>query len=729
MTPAGATLTSVGQWSSAGGPYGGPVRDLAVSPSDPNQLLAGTRRGLFRSTDGAATWSWSSAGIVPADVWFVAFHPTDPSVAYATTTQGFFRSTDGGASWSASLPGASGGIATSPASPDRIVTVNRGSLWISDDAGLSWRSIFPQQPEGKVLPSFASSPTDGDVIYLLQKRLDGTEAWLHRSDDGGTNWNSTAPVTPSAGGLKVHPADPDRVYLGAKWSDDNGLTWHDLETPSPATSVTFTSSAEWLATTNSGMLFRSDSAGVTWDTGQQLPEWHTGIVGVAGDSQRLWAYGWLGVRSSEDGGATFVDSNHGLTGAAARRIAIDPQDPATIFAFMEFGTLHRSFDGGLTWERIDERWKLGAIRGIAVGGGSLYVWGTRAPYGSDWFLERSYDGGDTWEVSGDPNVDVSPIRGIAAHPTEPGVALALLGWHGEDYVPGIYRTQDGGLSWNLVLEGSTDEIDALGDRVYVRFAQGYEQETRSRRLAVSDDFGVSWELSPSLGSPIHAVAITSSPDDLHVFVGGAVARSRDAGMTWEHTPRFLSLPWYAHISDLAVDPIDSTQLFIATLGAGVWMSMDSGSHWNQITPSDQEDVAYAVVFPPSAAAPAGTSMGIVSSTASSSGSGAGRPALTGTDRRGRGGLWQMVPRPHPRNGKIGITGRPRLRQLLRCRPRMWSRTVQKKVSWFRDGRRLRRTQLTYRVRAIDRGRRIRCAVTGFGPGGKRTVSSARLRIR
>src|SRR2546425_9658706 len=82
---------SLNRWSS-NGPDGGEVLSLAIDPSNPATIYAGTAVGLFKSTNGGATWSISLAGGYIKDL--VVYAP-NPNIIYA----GSSKSTDGGLSW------------------------------------------------------------------------------------------------------------------------------------------------------------------------------------------------------------------------------------------------------------------------------------------------------------------------------------------------------------------------------------------------------------------------------------------------------------------------------------------------------------------------------------------------------------------------------------------------------------------------------------------------------
>lgn len=73
---------------------------LAVDPSDPDHLLAGTSvRGIWQSTDGGQSWTETPAESGWAWVHRITFHPVHPSLVFAGSGSGLYWSRDGGRSW------------------------------------------------------------------------------------------------------------------------------------------------------------------------------------------------------------------------------------------------------------------------------------------------------------------------------------------------------------------------------------------------------------------------------------------------------------------------------------------------------------------------------------------------------------------------------------------------------------------------------------------------------
>ena len=104
-----ATIAGAGPgvWTS-GGPYGGDVMALAINPTTPGTLYAGTDGGgIFKSTDAGGTWSAVNTGLTSPNVRTLAINPTTPATLYAGTVfgAGVFKSTNSGATWTVANTG------------------------------------------------------------------------------------------------------------------------------------------------------------------------------------------------------------------------------------------------------------------------------------------------------------------------------------------------------------------------------------------------------------------------------------------------------------------------------------------------------------------------------------------------------------------------------------------------------------------------------------------------
>src|SRR5216684_1281227 len=90
-----------GQTWTNNGPEGGVVYSIAIDPSNASIVYAGTRAGIFKSTDGAGSWSLAIAGLEGSSGYALAIDAVTPNVLYAATfNRGVYKTVDGGASWS-----------------------------------------------------------------------------------------------------------------------------------------------------------------------------------------------------------------------------------------------------------------------------------------------------------------------------------------------------------------------------------------------------------------------------------------------------------------------------------------------------------------------------------------------------------------------------------------------------------------------------------------------------
>jgi len=188
------------------------IGHLAIDPSHPSTIYAAAEgRGLFRSTDGAASWS-PVAGLPFAFVNGVAVDPGLPSTVLAVTSQGLYRSTDSGGHFARSDSGfpassAARAFAFDPAHPQRILAGTfGGAMFASEDGGATWTEISTDlAPHGVTGLAFAAS---SGTFFA------GTEdAGIFRSTDGGAHWSpaSDGLATPRVLSL-VNRSGSERIY-------------------------------------------------------------------------------------------------------------------------------------------------------------------------------------------------------------------------------------------------------------------------------------------------------------------------------------------------------------------------------------------------------------------------------------------------------------------------------------------------------------------------------------
>lgn len=280
--------------------------------------------------------------------------------------------------------------------------------------------------------------------------------------------------------------------------------------------------------------------------------------------------------------------------------------PLTYFAGYTGGGLWRSDNAGLSWRNIsDGHFKTGSIGAIAVapsdanviyvGTGEHAIRGQSSSYGDG--VYKSTDQGRTWR-----NIGLAATRQISAiriHPQNPEVAyVAGQGdrWKGAPD-RGIYRTMDGGKTWQLVLKGenltsgaSDLSMDASNPRIlYAAFwdHQRVPWQVRSggagSGIWKSLDGGDTWtrlvQGLPRLMGKIGVAVSPANPDRVFAIVEaeeGGLYRSDDGGKTWRRMSEdrlIQTRSWY--YMKVIADPENADHVWV--LNAPVMRSIDGGS--------------------------------------------------------------------------------------------------------------------------------------------------------
>ena len=302
-------------------------------------------------------------------------------------------------------------------------------------------------------------------------------------------------------------------------------------------------------------------------------------------------------------------------------VAGHPTEPLTFYFGACAGGVWKTEDGGTYWENIsDGSFNTAAIGAIAVAEADpnvIYVGTGETCIRSDSShgdgVYRSSDGGHTWEHLGLEETRHIPRIRIDPHDPDTVYVAALGHAFGPNPERGIYRSRDGGQTWERSLfvseqAGASDlTIDVTNPRVLYagiwqvrREPWGITSGGPESGIYKSSDGGDEWErISDNPGMPAEikdriGVAVSPArPDRVWAVFdaaagSGGVFRSDDGGTTWERvadSSEFTSRSWY--FGHIYAHPTDPEAVFC--LNVRFWKSADGGRHFDQITPPHQDN--------------------------------------------------------------------------------------------------------------------------------------------
>jgi len=302
----------------------------------------------------------------------------------------------------------------------------------------------------------------------------------------------------------------------------------------------------------------------------------------------------------------------GPAAVGGRIAAIDAvtADPNHIVVGAASGGVWISSDGGLTWEPVFDDQPVASIGAVAINQSNPdIIWvGTgesnvRNSTSIGRGIYKSVDGGRTWNLSG--LADSERIDRFALHPTNSDVAyVAALGtlW-GPNEQRGVFRTSDGGESWQRILyvdedTGATDiKMDPSNpDWLYAamwqfrRWPYQFESGGPGSGIYISQDGGATWNQKTEedglpageLGRTVFAVS-PAAPKRVYALVEAkksALLRSDNAGESWQKVNEEYNVsdrPFY--YSELSVDPQDANRVY--NIASRLRESIDGGVTFTQ----------------------------------------------------------------------------------------------------------------------------------------------------
>jgi len=653
---------------------------IAVAPSDPNVIYVGTGEsdirsslssgdGVYKSTDAGR--SWKNIGLKDSrQISKIVIDPTNPDIVYVgalghayapNDTRGVYKSTDGGATWTRVLDKGSNigvsDLAIAIGSPNilfagtwnahrppwstyPVINGPGGGLYRSTDGGATWTQLsgngLPDGDWGRI--GVTVSP-DGKRVYALVEA--GKKSGLYRSDDGGNTWtlaNSDPRIT-SRGwyfmGITIDPNNPDVIYMpnialyksenggktisivrGAPGGDDYHQIWVDPK-----------DSSHMVLGTDQGTTV-SVNRGQTWSSWYNQPTAQFYHV-ITDNAFPYHVYG-----SQQDTGSIAVPdrTDHGnitgrdwfmVGGGESGWIAPDPADPNVLFASGVYGSVVRfdmrtslsqeitpwpmpSFTVDINERRYRDTWT--PVLVLSPADKKTIYFGTQ-------YVMKTTDEGLHWEqISPDltgsaPNAATtkytSPTTTQNAKERGYGVVFSIAPsplkadeiWAGSD-TGLLHLTRDGGKNWeNVTPPGLSDwskiamiETSRFDPAVAYVAVDRHRLDDQTPYIYRTRDYGKTWQPIVNGIAANHFVNAVREDTERKglLFAGTELGAyvSFDDGDHWQ--PLQLNLP-VTSVRDLTIHGDD---LVIATFGRSFWIMDDITSLRQMSAPAQTAATLY-----------------------------------------------------------------------------------------------------------------------------------------
>ncbi len=574
--------------------------DIAWAAAFGKHSAANPERGVFKTTDGGATWRRVLYRSDRAGAVDISVDVTDPDVLYASIWEawrrswgmssggedsGLFKSVDGGETWeeiTANVGLSEGpvgkiGVAVSPANPDRVWALIEhepdGGVWRSDDAGATWTRVNEERKlrqRAFYYTRVYADPKDEDVMYALN-------TGLYRSRDGGRTFPRGIRVPHGDNhDLWIAPDDSDRMVNandgGANVTFNGGRSWTDQDY----------STAQFYRVITTGHTPYHICGGQQDNSTACIPVRGWNHMAARGPGDRTWYYAAGGCESGYIaphpvdlnifyagcyGGSL---SRFDMATGAARAIQVWPENPM-----------------GQSSEDLVERvqWTFPIVFSRhdpdVLYTGTQKVWRTTTE-GQSWEqLSPDLTRADpaTMGPSGGPIT--KDQTGVETYATVFAIAPShhdpQVIWAGTDDGL-VHVTRDGGLDWIPVTPPDAPDFVRINTieaspntpgKAYVSGIRYLVDDDRSPYVWRTEDYGQSWtKIVRGLPEDDFIRATREDPERpglLYAASERTVYVSFDDGARWQ--PLSLNLP-VLQVSDLVVEEND---LVIATHGRSFWV--------------------------------------------------------------------------------------------------------------------------------------------------------------
>jgi photosystem II stability/assembly factor-like uncharacterized protein len=623
-------------------------------------------RGVYKTADGGKTWDKVLAGGPRAGAVDIVMDPANPEVLVAATWEAWrspwtlnsggpnsaiYKSTDGGRTWrnltrQPGLPtGIIGkvGLSISPVDPKRywaIVEAQDGGLFLSDDAGETWKLVNDnrnfRQRAWYYTHVYADTKSK-DTVYILN-------VGASRSTDGGKTFTGLSTPHGDHHDLWIAPDNPQRMAIaddgGASVSMDGGREWTEQDYPTGqiyhvSTDNNFPYRVLGAQQDNSTIRIpsRTQGPGITRTDWTSTAGGESGFVAAKPNNPDIVFGGSYGGDLSMINHRTrevravdpWPDNPMGHAAADLEHrfqwtypIVFSPHNPETLYTCSQYVLM--TTNGGQTWKRISPDLTRHDPATLGSSGGPITKDNTSVEYyatvfsfaespkkagvlwagSDDGLVHVSQDGGRTWKNVTPPQMPRwGLVSSVDPSPFDAAICTIAVDNHeNNDYRPYAYRTTDFGRTWSAIVNGLAGDSPLhvvredhrssgllyAGNEVgaYVSFNAGRDWQSLQLNLPATPVHDFAWK-DDDLIAATHGRGfwILDDVSPLQTF-RGMIARSQFAA----------ARP--GTVAPLLFPPRDAYRVRWGGSSPGNGANPPSGVLFNYYLPSDANDVKFEI---------------------------------------------------------------------------------------------------------------------------------------
>lgn len=604
------TLAGINQWT-GNGPEGGEIKAMVMDLKNPSTLYVGTLGGVFKTTNGGASWSPSNTGLNSAEVSTLSIAPSNPATLYTVTAGGLFKSVTGGFNWSSVNPSVTAALGwtltVDPSDPNALYarTIKDG-MFKSTDGGINWHPFVIGETNLSI-DAFYIAPSNPAIRYAkvasaLYRSANGGESWTYINDYYYTRVERFA-------AFAIDPSNPDTIYISqtgssGQWSSfmkstNGGKSWEGYQVsaawpPILASALAIDPSAP--ATLYLGTevgVYKSTDGGKKWIYSAGLGTLFISTLIIdPSNPDTVYAGTNGGVFKSANRGLSWNLANTGLTAATVVNLVIDPSDPSTLYAGTESGVFKSMFAGG-GWSSSNNGLAYPSLTTLAIAPSNPSLFFSAASYGrrAGSQLFTSTDSAKSWKPASTSGIQsVNPEGGppridfVAIDPSNSATRYIATTDRR------LYKSTDSGNKWfranQLISSGSNLVFDiSVSTLVIDPTNTATLYAGNNSRVSKSTNAAESW-VNASSGIPdsFHNILTLyidpSQPTTLYAgTAGGGVFKTTDGAKNWKAAS--VGLPTNVSVNTLIIDSSTPSTLYAGT-NAGVFKSDNGAVSWSLI---------------------------------------------------------------------------------------------------------------------------------------------------